>query len=128
MDIAIIAILAAMLLPALAKAKLKAQQIKCMNNTKQLTLAWIMYADDNQGHLAGNIGGPAASDPANLEKTWALGRLSLNAVGDNGRTDCLLKAQLGSYTKSTDIYKCPGDKSMYSDAGVTAVPGCEVCP
>jgi prepilin-type N-terminal cleavage/methylation domain-containing protein/prepilin-type processing-associated H-X9-DG protein len=114
--IAIIAILAGLLLPALAKAKLKAQQIKCVNNTKQLTLAWIMYADDNQGRLAGNIGGSAASDPANLDKTWALGWLTLASVGDNGRMDYLLNAQLGSYTKSADIYKCPGDKSMYSDA------------
>lgn len=114
--IAIIAILAAMLLPALAKAKMRAQQIKCMNNTKQLALAWIMYADDNREHLAGNIGGPAASDPANLDKTWVLGWMSLTGVGDNGRTDYLLNAQLGSYTKSADIYKCPGDRSMYSDA------------
>ena len=114
--IAIIAILAAMLLPALAKAKQKAQQIHCMNNTKQLALAWIMYADDNRDHLAGNVGGPSASDPANLHKTWALGWLSLGSVGDNGRTDYLLNAQLGPYAKNAAIYKCPGDSSMYSDA------------
>ena len=45
--IAIIAILAAMLLPALAKAKIKAQMVYCMNNSKQLTLGWIMYNGDN---------------------------------------------------------------------------------
>jgi type II secretory pathway pseudopilin PulG len=45
--IAIIAILAAMLLPALAKTKLKTQGIQCMNNHRQLTLAWRMYAEDN---------------------------------------------------------------------------------
>ena len=45
--IAIIAILAAMLLPALSKSKAQAQGIKCMNNEKQLILAWLMYADDS---------------------------------------------------------------------------------
>src|ERR1700727_1677267 len=47
--IAIIAILAGLLLPALAKAKLKAQTATCLNNQKQLALSWIMYADDNHG-------------------------------------------------------------------------------
>src|SRR6266404_3597981 len=49
--IAIIAILAAMLLPSLSKAKLKAQGIQCLNNHKQLTLAWKMYNDDNRDNL-----------------------------------------------------------------------------
>ena len=45
--VAIIAILAGLLLPALAKAKIRAQAIGCMNNTRQMTLAWILYAGDN---------------------------------------------------------------------------------
>src|SRR5436189_5332754 len=49
--IAIIAILAAMLLPVLSKAKTKAQGIQCMSNTKQITMAWIMYAFDHQDYL-----------------------------------------------------------------------------
>lgn len=55
--IAIIAVLAAMLLPALSKAKAKAQGIQCLNNLRQLGLAWIMYADDNQGRIAPHAGG-----------------------------------------------------------------------
>jgi len=53
--IAIIAILAALLLPALGKAKIKAQAIMCMNNGKQLTLAWLMYANDNDDRVVGNF-------------------------------------------------------------------------
>jgi len=49
--IAIIAILAAMLLPALSKAKIQAQGTGCMNNSKQLTLAWRMYSEDNRDVL-----------------------------------------------------------------------------
>src|SRR3970040_1744321 len=55
--IAIIAILAAMLLPALSKAKTKSQGISCMNNTKQLTLAWKIYADDFNDLLLGSQNG-----------------------------------------------------------------------
>ena len=49
--IAIIAILAGLLLPALAKAKTKAQGIQCLSNLKQLQLGWLMYADDHNGRL-----------------------------------------------------------------------------
>ena len=55
--IAIIAILAAMLLPALAKSKAKGQGISCLSNTKQLTLAWLLYSGDFNDRVANNYGG-----------------------------------------------------------------------
>jgi prepilin-type N-terminal cleavage/methylation domain-containing protein/prepilin-type processing-associated H-X9-DG protein len=102
--IAIIAILAAMLLPALSKAKVKAQAISCMNNQKQLTLAWTMYADDNDGRVPPNASG------AGNRGGWVEGRLDFSVGNtDNTNTLFLRDAKIGPYTKSLGIYKCPAD-------------------
>ena len=93
--IAIIAILAAMLLPALSKAKQKAQGIKCLNNTKQLTLGWIMFAGDND-------------DKCNMA-SWVGGQMSWGNSWENVNTDMLLTNQMGDYVKSVSVYKCPAD-------------------
>ena len=104
--IAIIAILAAMLLPALNRAKLRAQGILCMNNEKQLTLAWGMYADDNQGKLVPNRDGGTHD----YSLSWVPGWLDFNAGNtDNTNIQYLLTAKLGAYTKNVGIYKCPAD-------------------
>src|SRR5450759_4651693 len=71
--IAIIAILAALLLPALNKGKLKAQGIQCMNNHRQLCLAWRLYSDDNQERLLYASDNPY--DPATIAGTWVTGYL-----------------------------------------------------
>ena len=74
--IAIIAILAALLLPALGWAKLKARGIQCMSNHRQLCLAWRMYSDDNQDQLLF-----ASEDPYNPPTTnqaWVTGTLDFN--------------------------------------------------
>jgi prepilin-type N-terminal cleavage/methylation domain-containing protein/prepilin-type processing-associated H-X9-DG protein len=102
--IAIIAILAAMLLPALSRAKLKAQAVRCMNNQKQLTLAWYMYADDHDDRVPPNASGSMSRGG------WVDGWLDFNAGNtDNTNTLFLTNAKIGPYTKNIGIYKCPAD-------------------
>src|SRR6266699_1261275 len=70
--IAIIGILAALLLPALAKAKTKGQGIMCMNNHRQLTLAWRMYNDDNNGQL---LYASATNNTGHQPYVWVWGEM-----------------------------------------------------
>ena len=104
--IAIIAILAALLLPALAKAKVKAQAIMCMSNTKQLGLAWIAYAQDNNDTLVVN-------DNTGTNQSWCTGHLDWFTTPDNTNTLYLSDDQyalLGPYcARQPKIYKCPAD-------------------
>src|ERR1039458_5888506 len=107
--IAIIAILAALLLPALSKAKSRAQATYCMNNEKQLTLAWIMYADDNNSVLVPNAGDGQGAN-YNINNTWCYGNVSTAAaLPDETNSVYLTASLLGPLTKSPAIYKCPGD-------------------
>ncbi|HRI12216.1 MAG TPA: type II secretion system protein, partial [Verrucomicrobiota bacterium] len=73
--IAIIAILAGMLLPALAKAKSKAQGIYCMNNHKQLLLGWMMYAGDNGERIP--YAYAPESNPNSSDGAWVQGNLDI---------------------------------------------------
>ena len=116
--IAIIAILAALLLPALARAKLKAQGVYCPNNTKQIALAWIMYADDNNGRLVYNRDGTGVGKSLGNE-AWVGGWLDFTASTDNTNTALLINherypyaAYLGTYIKNAAAFKCPADRSM----------------
>jgi prepilin-type N-terminal cleavage/methylation domain-containing protein len=117
--IAIIAILAAMLLPALAKSKAVATGSRCLGNQKQLTLAWIMYADDYNGTMVGQqyqgqelAGGGFWPDqyPA--------------VVNETGPNKLLLEIQermrhgpLYSYNPAIEAYHCPGDTRVKRKIG-----------
>ena len=114
--IAIIAILAGLLLPALARAKEKARTIYCLNNKKQLQLAWTMYPADNEDHLAPHgLNLPLPPKPE-LGLWWAQGWLNYDGGNsENTNTALLLDpqyAKLGPYTKSAAIYRCPADRSQ----------------
>jgi len=104
--IAIIATLAGMVLPALSKAKIRAQLIKCMSNLKQLTLAWIMYSDDNQDNLVPNHDGGTTD----YSLSWVPGWLDFTANNTaNTNYGYVLNSKIAPYAKSSGIYKCPAD-------------------
>jgi len=127
--IAIIAILAALLLPSLVRAKQKAQGVQCMSNHRQLTLAWRLYAEDNHDLLVYASGLvaldgstpvlPAGASPLN-QYAWSLSNIDFDP---NNRynwdpTLDMMKRPLWPYAKQTGIYKCPADHSTITVNGV----------
>jgi prepilin-type N-terminal cleavage/methylation domain-containing protein/prepilin-type processing-associated H-X9-DG protein len=118
--IAIIAILAAMLLPALSKAKTKAQGISCMNNLRQMTLGWKMYPDDFNDLLLASLNVP----PEQSRINWVSGGLSFDESPSNWDINQdLAKSPLLPYIgKNYAVWKCPADQSMVTIAGSRGVP------
>jgi prepilin-type N-terminal cleavage/methylation domain-containing protein/prepilin-type processing-associated H-X9-DG protein len=110
--IAIIAILAAMLLPALTNAKVKSQGIQCMNNHRQLMIAWRMYAEDNRDlllHSTATIGGPYAA------YSWVQGVIDFNPanVSNWDVNQDIKRSPMWQYCgNNTGIWKCPADTSV----------------
>jgi prepilin-type N-terminal cleavage/methylation domain-containing protein/prepilin-type processing-associated H-X9-DG protein len=115
--IAIIAILAAMLLPALAKSKQKAQQIKCMNNERQLALAFRLYADDNREQM---VSCQNAALPAG-RPNWITGTLNFDPNNSSNwdiNAD-INKGLMWPYCgKAAEIFKCPSDQSFVNVNGL----------
>ncbi len=109
--IAIIAILAAMLLPALSRAKSKAQAVQCLNNGRQLMFAWRMYVEENRDQLPNVKQGPYE---------WVGGWLDYDG-GNRSNWDLdqdIRKSILWPYCgKSAGIFKCPADRSAVNVRG-----------
>lgn len=113
--IAIIAILASLLLPALGRARSKSQQIYCVNNARQLAMGLTVYANDNEERLAYNLGATEIQQilAAGQKYNWA------NSVLDwelhEGNTNIVLNtdASLGTYVgRSARVFRCPSDKAL----------------
>ena len=147
--IAIIAILAALLLPVLAKAKLRAQGISCLSNMKQLQLASIIYGNGNDDTMPANVTLRAGGDNTSSNPNWVDGEFSspLNGgIGENpagcetnpfflgvmGRTGQFngtlytLIGSIGTYCNEAGAYHCPADIFKSPTYGVTRVRSCSV--
>ena len=112
--IAIIGILAALLLPALARAKEMAKRVGCLNNQKQLGLAWEMYSGDFSGRMAVNdveLSGQTARSTSN---SWVVG----NAVVDIDPAT-ITSGSIFSYVKNAAVYKCPADYGVIQDTSIS---------
>ena len=108
--IAIIAILAGLLLPALSRAKIRAQSIQCLNNLRQLQMVFLIYPDDNEDKLT------SSGYTSPVESTaWVNGWEDFNGSNpDNTDENTLLdpkRAKFAPYLKGIGVYKCPADRS-----------------
>ncbi len=120
--IAVIAILAAILLPALAAARERARGLICLSNTHQLEFAWELYADDHNGQLPDNLVMTEFGSRTNIN--WVNNVMTWDTSSDNTNLATITEASLGPYVKSqTSIYRCPSDHALNSTqraAGWTA--------
>ncbi len=114
--IAVIAILAALLLPGLARAKAAARRIQCINNQKQLAATWIMYTADNSDWLVAN----GHNDPPSpVFKQWVQG--AFYNPTDNTNQDYILNpnyALFANYLKTVKVYMCPTDRTRVRVNGI----------
>ncbi len=143
--IAIIAILAGLLLPALARAKSRAQGIGCLNNMRQLQLASIIYAGDNNDTIAYNEGHPDAGGVIGMAPSapnWVAGSFAFNqnpvaspvgaetniyllgVLGDTVPGVGQLVGSIGNYAKAAGVYRCPADKSQDPASKLPRVRSC----
>jgi prepilin-type N-terminal cleavage/methylation domain-containing protein/prepilin-type processing-associated H-X9-DG protein len=138
--IGIIALLISILLPALNKAREQARRSKCLSNQRQLVMAWIMYANENKGHLVssntwsepplptqpggGLCGFPNFVNPPNPPWSWVVAgnRPPIDASPD------VADGKLWFYLKAYQVYQCPGNRYNYThDYSINGVLAGEKC-
>jgi len=95
-------------LPTLSKAKIKAQAVICMSNTKQLMLGWLQYASDSDERCVNNL-------PWGNSQNWVNNFMSWGLDTDNTNAAFIATSLLGKYTLNVGIYRCPADR--YLSAG-----------
>lgn len=117
--IAIIAVLAAMLLPALGRAKARAKGISCLNNLRQLQLAWVLYSGDNSDRLAQTYGSqmpvpgipiPPAYLPGGPYAAWVHGTVKFGPSATD--LEYIKKGQIYPYASNFKVFKCPADTKI----------------
>jgi len=101
--IAVIAVLMAILMPALNIARDQAKRIHCINNVKQLTFAWLLYKDDNDDTMVGGFPQRGSID------AWALGPRGNDPDHTEQCKEGIRQGKLYSYVKNVDVYHCPSD-------------------
>lgn len=104
--VATIALLAALLLPILSRAKVKAQRTACLSNLRQLGLAWAMYFHENNGLLA-------ESYPTNNQYVWVQGDMTVASEATD--TDLIRQGKLYPYDQNVGLYRCPTDQGSTLD-------------
>lgn len=112
MVIAVIAILAALLLPTLGKVKSMALSIQCSSNLKQLQFAWQLYADEHDGRLVPNwilTSGGGWESYVGTTNSWVTG-----SAWTDASTTGIHQGTLWPYARSQDIYRCPSDKTLWA--------------
>ena len=119
MVIAIIAILAALLLPALSSAKEQGKSVSCKSNLKQLQLCWQLYSDDYNGYLVPNnyIATMSPGPVYMRQMSWCEGDAATDTTTSNIQAGLLFP-----YDRSVGIYHCPSDVSTIHDAAGNPLP------
>ena len=109
--IAVIAILSALLLPVLSSARERARAMSCLSNTRQLELAWDLYADDHNGQLPDNLVMSEFGMRTNIN--WVNNVMTWDTNPDNTNVATITGASLGPYVMGqTGIYRCPSDHTL----------------